>query len=76
VHAQECTCERTRCVLPSVLRVHLRAYVPEAGSVLPSAIRCVLESMHRSVLENVRRVYMEASCELTWERIVKKAGSE
>jgi hypothetical protein len=40
-----------------------------------SAIRSVFESMPASVLENVLRVYMGPSCELTWERIVKRAGS-
>jgi hypothetical protein len=40
-----------------------------------SAIRSVCESMPGSVLENVLGVYLGASCELTWERIVKQAGS-
>jgi hypothetical protein len=43
--------------------------------VPPSAIRSVLESMPGSVLENLLRVYLGASWELTWERIVKQAGS-
>ena len=41
----------------------------------PSAIRSVLETMPGSVLENLLGVYLGASCELTWERIVKQAGS-
>ena len=40
-----------------------------------SAIRNVFESLPRSVLENVLGVYLGASCELTWELIVKQAGS-
>jgi len=44
--------------------------------VPPSAIRSVLESMPGSVLENLLRVSFGASCELTWECIVKQAGSE
>jgi hypothetical protein len=40
-----------------------------------SAIGSVLESMPGSVLENVLGVYLGASCELTWESIVKQAGS-
>ena len=40
-----------------------------------SAIERVLESMPGSVLENVLGVYLGASCELTWEHIVKQAGS-
>ena len=40
-----------------------------------SAIRSVFESMPGSVLENVLGVYLGASCKLTWERIVKQAGS-
>ena len=55
----------------------------QAGSVTSSAIGSVLESMAGSVLENVLGgvlgsvlgVYLGASCELTWERIVKQAGS-
>jgi len=39
-----------------------------------SAIRSVFESMPGSVLEIVLGVYLGASCELTWERIVKQAG--
>jgi len=74
-HAQECTWERTRSVLWSVSRVYLRAYIKQAGIMPPSAIRSVPESMHGSVLENVPSVYLGASCELTWERIVKQAGS-
>jgi len=31
--------------------------------------------MPGSVLENVLGVYLGASCELTWERIVNQAGS-
>ena len=40
-----------------------------------SAIRSIFESMPGSVLENVLAVYLGASCELTWERIFKQAGS-
>ena len=40
-----------------------------------SSIGGVLETMPGSVLENVLRVYLGASCELTWERIVMQAGS-
>jgi hypothetical protein len=39
------------------------------------AIRSILESMPSSVLENILRVYLGASCEFTWEHIVKQAGS-
>jgi hypothetical protein len=40
-----------------------------------SAIRSVLETMPGSALENVLEVYLEASCELTSERIVMQVGS-
>jgi hypothetical protein len=40
-----------------------------------STSECDLGSMPGSVLENVLGVYLGASCELTWGRIVKQAGS-
>jgi len=40
-----------------------------------SAISSVLGSMPGSVLENVLGVYMGASCERTWKRMVMQAGS-
>jgi hypothetical protein len=52
-----------------------------AASIPSCAIRRVVESMFRSVLENVLGgipgkilgVYLDASCELTWEQRVKQA---
>ena len=49
--------------------------VKQAGCVPSSTSESVLGSMPGSVLENVLRVYLGASCELTWGRIVKQAGS-